>query len=64
MIEAKNKSKIVFKNARIIDPHSDFDDKAGLIVENKVLKDFGKHLLKNDNIDDALIIDCNRSLIC
>ena len=64
MIESKNKNKIVFKNARIIDPHSGFDDKAGLIVENKVIKDFGKHLFKSDNIDDALIIDCHNNILC
>ena len=64
MIKVKNENKIVFKNARIIDPHSGFDDIGGLIIENKVIKDFGKNLFKNGTPHDALIIDCHNNILC
>ena len=43
MIKSKSKNKIVFKNARIIDPCTGFDDLGGLLTEDKVIKDFGKN---------------------
>ncbi len=64
MIKAKNNSKLVFKNARIIDPCSGFDNLGDLIIEDRVIKDFGVNLLKNHIPDDAQIIDCERHILC
>jgi dihydroorotase len=64
MLKAASKNKIVFKNARIIDPYSGFDSFGGLITENKVIKDFGKNLFKNNTPDDALVIDCQKHILC
>ena len=62
MIKSKSKNKIVFKNARIIDPCTGFDDLGGLLTEDKVIKDFGKNLFKDHTPDDALIIDCQNHI--
>ena len=64
MIKSKSKNKIVFKNARIIDPCTGFDDLGGLVTEDKVIKDFGKNLFKDHTPDDALIIDCQNHILC
>ena len=64
MIKSKSKNKIVFKNARIIDPCTGFDDLGGLLTEDKVIKDFGKNLFKDHTPDDALIIDCQNHILC
>ena len=45
MLKAASKNKIVFKNARIIDPYTNFDDLGDLITEDKVIKDFGKNFV-------------------
>ena len=57
-------NKLVFKNARIIDPFSGFDNIGDLITEDKVIKDFGINLLKENSPDDALIIDCKNHVLC
>ena len=64
MIKSKSNNKIVFKNARIIDPCTGFDDLGGLLTEDKVIKDFGKNLFKDHTPDDALIIDCQNHILC
>ncbi len=64
MIKSKNKNKIVFQNARIIDPYTNFDDLGDLITEDKVIKDFGKNLFKDNTPEDALIIDCKEHILC
>ena len=64
MIKSKNSNRLAFKNARIIDPYSGFDDIGDLLTEDKVIKDYGKNLLKEYLPDDTIIIDCKNHVLC
>lgn len=60
----KHPNKIIFKNARLLDPNTGLDVLGGLITKNKIIKDLGKNLFKDNTPDDALIIDCNKNILC
>jgi hypothetical protein len=53
----KNKSKLAFVNARIIDPESGFDDIGGIIVTDGIIQDFGSHVKADIIGDDFKIIN-------
>lgn len=50
-------SAILFTNARIIDPSSNFDGPAQLLIENGIVKDFDANIINVP--DDCEIIDCD-----
>jgi dihydroorotase len=60
----KNKPKLAFVNARIIDPESGFDDIGGIIVTDGIIQDFGSHVKADIIGDDFKIIDCKNHVLC
>jgi len=53
-------NKIIFKNARIIDPESKFDSIGDVLVENGLIADFGTNILA----EGAEVIDCGWHVLC
>jgi dihydroorotase len=57
-------NKILFINARIIDPASKYDKKGELFVENGKIKDFGsKKIFNGPTPKDVKVIDCKGNIL-
>lgn len=56
--------KTVFKNARIIDPETGFDEYGEVLVENGKILDFGAGLFANSYPENSEIIDCGGHVLC
>jgi len=58
--EIDQNQKVIYKNARIIDPATNYDEVGNLITIGDKISDFGK------NVDDkdATIIDCEGHVLC
>ena len=52
-------SRIVFRNARLLDPASRLDARGALLVEDGRIVDFGPDLLVDSPQPDAEIVDCD-----
>lgn len=64
-IDWEYSSKVLFHNARIIDPESGFDKTGGILVENGTIIDFGEHISIETIPHESLeIIDCNGYILC
>ena len=57
-------AKTIFKNARIIDPESNYDASGDVLVENGIISDFGAGIFANVYPNDAEIIDCGGHVLC
>jgi dihydroorotase len=58
-----NNKKVIYCNARIIDPESNLDIKGELITIGNKIADFGANLFDGKYPDDAEIIDCNGNIL-
>jgi dihydroorotase len=59
---AKDK-KVVYKNARIIDPESGYDRLGELLTIGDKISDFGENILGSENPSNCEIIDCNGNVL-
>jgi len=50
--------RIVFRNARLVDPASELDVRGGLLVENGRIADLGPRLFNETDPNDPEVIDC------
>lgn len=57
-------NRIIFKNARVIDPESNFDAMGDVLVENGKIVDFGAKIFASGYPDGTEIIDCNGHVLC
>ena len=62
--EEKQKKKIAYINARLIDPESGLDEKGSLLTEGDVIKDFGAKLFKDGVPEGVETIDCKGNVLC
>ncbi len=63
-IQKPSKNKAIFKNARIFDPETKYDQHGDLIVENGNIADFGPNIVNNTNTYGFEVIDCDGHLLC
>lgn len=56
--------KIVYKNARIVDPESGYDQIGDLVTVGNMIVDFGSNLIGNQSPSGVEIIDCGGNLLC
>lgn len=54
--------KVLYKNARIIDPQSKFDQIGSLVTLGDKISDFGSNIKEDGNFDE--IIDCQGHVLC
>jgi dihydroorotase len=55
--------KNIYKNARIIDPESGYDQIGDLVTIGNKIVDFGSNLIGNQKPSNSHIIDCNGNLL-
>lgn len=60
---AQENHKILFKNARIIDPESGYDENGNLLVIADKIADFGPQIGLDLNEDEVQIIDCEGKVL-
>lgn len=57
-ISSSQAKKVIYKNARIVDPKSGYDKLGALVVIGNKIADFGENILGSETPSDAEIIDC------
>ena len=55
----KIEKKMILKNGLIIDPYKNMKYEKDIFIEEGIIKDISKSI----NIEDAMIIDCNKKII-
>jgi dihydroorotase len=60
----KENKKVLYTNARIIDPATKFDEVGQLLTIGNKISDFGKEIAKDQISDDTDVIDCEGNVLC
>lgn len=58
------KQKVLYKNARIIDPATGYDKVGELLTVGNKIKDFGKNILGSKIPSNVEVIDCKGHVLC